>query len=130
MNPVKTKRVKKVHLIGISGKGMSALAIMMKEKGFHASGSDAGAYDPVKSLLKKEGIKFFTSYSAKNIPKDADRIVIGKHAGLTLEENEEVRAAFKSGIRVASLPEALGQLSKGKENTVIAGSFGKSTVTA
>ena len=122
--------MKKVHLIGICGKGMSALAFMLKQKGYKISGSDEGFYDPVASLLKKNKINFTPNYSPSNIPKNADLIVIGKHAGLTPEENKEVAAAFKSGIKIQSLPEVLGDLSKNTENTVVAGSFGKSTVTA
>lgn len=121
---------KRAHLIGIAGKGMSGLAIMLKQKGYEISGSDEAFYDPVASLLKKNGIKFKEKHSPENIPKDAALIIIGKHAGLTPEENSEVEAAFKSGIKVQSLPEALGDLTKNTENTIVAGSFGKSTVTA
>jgi len=124
------KKNKKAHLIGICGKGMSALAFMLKQKGFIISGSDEGFYNPIADLLKKNGIKFTPNYSPFNIPKDADLIIIGKHARLTPEENEEVRAAFKSGIRIQSLPEVLGELAEKTENTVVAGSFGKSTMTS
>ncbi len=123
-------KVKKAHLIGICGKGMSALALMLKQKGWQVTGSDEGFYDPVASLLKKNGIKFTPYHSTQNIPKDADLIVIGKHAKLVSEENEEVRTAFQSGIKIQSLPEALSDLAKKTENTIVAGSFGKSTVTA
>ena len=124
------KKNKKVHLIGICGKGMSALAFMLKQKGYKVTGSDEGFYNPIAGLLKKNNIKFTPKYSAKNITPDLDLIVIGKHAGLISEENEEVRAAFKSGIKIQSLPETLGKLARQTENTIVAGSFGKSTVTA
>jgi UDP-N-acetylmuramate: L-alanyl-gamma-D-glutamyl-meso-diaminopimelate ligase len=121
---------KKAHLIGICGAGMSALAILLKESGYVVTGSDNGFYEPISGYLKKNKISFAPKYSAKNIPKNADLIVIGKHAELTPEENEEVRQAFKSGIRVQSLPEAIALLSKDKNNLIVAGSFGKSTCTA
>lgn len=123
-------KAKKAHLIGICGKGMSALAIILKEKGYKITGSDAGFYDPVASYLKKNGIKILTPHKSENIPKDADLIIIGKHAKLIPEENEEVCEAFSSKIKIQSLPEALGMISKDKHNVVIAGSFGKSTLTA
>ncbi len=122
--------MKKAHLIGICGKGMSALALLLKQKGYQITGSDEGFYDPVASLLKKNGIKFTPFYSPSNIPLRADLIVIGKHAKLILEENEEVKTAFESGIKIQSLPETLGTLAEKTENTVVAGSFGKSTITA
>lgn len=121
---------RKIHLIGICGKGMSGLALLLKDKNCQVTGSDNGFYEPVAGLLKKNGIKFAPSYAAKNIPKNVDTIIIGKHASLNKEENEEVKAAFESGIKIQSLPEALADISTNKENTVVAGSYGKSTVTA
>lgn len=121
---------KKAHLIGICGKGMSALALILKQKGYKITGSDENFYDPIASLLKKNGIKFAPSYSPFNIPKNADFVVIGGHTKLTPRENKEVKAAFNSGIRIQSLPETLGELANETENTIVAGSFGKSTVTS
>jgi len=125
-----SEKIKKVHLIGICGKGMSGLALLLRQKGYEITGSDEGFYDPIASLLKKNGIKFTPFYSPLNIPKEADFIVIGKHAKLIPEENKEVQTAFESGIKIQSLPETLGKLAKKTENTVVAGSFGKSTMTS
>ncbi len=124
------KKIRKAHFIGIAGKGMSALALLLKQKGWRITGSDEGSYQPISGLLKRNRINFKKKYAAKNLPGNADVIVIGKHAKLVPEENQEVRAAFVSGIPVKSLPEMLGELSAGMENTVVAGSFGKSTVSA
>ena len=121
---------RKVHLIGICGKGMSGLAIMLKQKGYIVSGSDEGFYEPVAGLLKKNKIKIATPHRIENIPADADFIIIGKHAKLVPETNAEVKQAFASGVPIKSLPEAIGDLLGGKENTVVVGSFGKSTMTA
>lgn len=121
---------RKVHLIGICGKGMSGLAIMLKQKGYIVSGSDEGFYEPVAGMLKKNKIEIKTPHKAENIPQDADFIIIGKHAKLVPETNIEVKSAFASGITIKSLPEAIGDLLGGKENTVVVGSFGKSTMTA
>ncbi len=123
---------KKVHLIGIAGRGMSALALMLKQKGFIVSGSNSSSsHNPFVNFLKKNGIKNLAfGYSPSNISKDTSFIVISKHATLIPEENEEVAHAFKSGIKIQSLPEALGELAKKTENTIIAGSFGKSTTTS
>jgi len=127
-NEVKKKY--KVHLIGICGKGMSALALILKQKDFEVTGSDEGFYDPVASLLTKHNIKIFTPHKAENIPLDADLIVIGRHAKLVPESNEEVKHAFMSGIKIQSMPEALGDMAHNTENTVVVGSFGKSSTTA
>lgn len=124
------KKAKKAHFIGICGKGMSGLAMIYKEMGYKVTGSDEGFYDPVKSLLQKARIKFTEGHNADNIKDDVDEIIIGKHAKLSKEENKEVAHAFMSGKKILSMPESLGLISKGKENIVVAGSFGKSTTTA
>ncbi|MCE9585027.1 hypothetical protein K8Q94_00140 [Candidatus Nomurabacteria bacterium] len=122
--------MKKAHFIGICGKGMSALAFIYKKAGYRVTGSDEGFYDPIYSMLKKAKIKFYSGHKKGNIPKDADEIIIGKHAKLTKEENEEVAHAFMTHKNIMSLPEALGRISIKKENTVVVGSFGKSTITS
>lgn len=121
---------KKAHCIGISGKGMSGVAILLQESGWVVSGSDEGHYPPVSDYLQDSGIPFVSSYKKENIPEDADLIVIGKNAKLVPESNEEVAAAFASGKRVASFPEMLSELTATTDNIVVAGSYGKSTCTA
>ncbi len=117
----------KAHFIGICGAGMSAVAKLLKDSGWSITGSDEGFYPPVSTYLQENKIPCVSHYAASNIPKDADVIVIGKHAKLVPEENEEVKAAFDSGIAVKSFPEILQKLTLNKHNYVVAGSFGKST---
>lgn len=119
-----------VHFIGICGKGMGALAVLLKEQGNVVTGSDEGFYEPMFSYLKNNGIEFKTPYSKDNIPTNTDIFIIGKHAKLTIEENEEVKEAFESSKPITTFPQMLGELSSGRVNTIIAGSYGKSTCTA
>ncbi len=122
--------IKKAHLIGICGAGMSATAKLLRDFGWHVSGSDDGFYPPVSTYLKKCRIHIFEGYREQNIPDNADLIIIGKHAGLTSEKNAEVRRAFESGIPIKSFPEVLGELSQTYKKIIVAGSYGKSTCAA
>ena len=88
---------RKAHFIGLGGIGMSAVAKLLKDSGVFVSGSDEEIYPPASDFIEKEGFEYYTPYKAKNIPKDADLIVIGKNAKLTAETNEEVATAFSSG---------------------------------
>ncbi|MDP4001484.1 MAG: Mur ligase family protein [bacterium] len=121
---------KKIHFIGLCGAGMSAVAMLLKKLDWNVTGSDDNFYPPVSTLIEKSGIKFFKGYRKENIPVDTDVIVIGKHAGLTPKNNQEVKAAFRSKIPIMSFPELLGLIVKGKDNIVVAGSYGKSTCSA
>lgn len=121
---------KRAHFIGIAGMGMSATAILLKEQNWAVSGSDADVYPPASTQLERHHIPYKTSYSPSNVPKDMDLIVIGKNARLARENNAEVRAAYESGIRIASFPEVLREILEDREPIVVAGSYGKSTITA
>ena len=122
--------VKKVHFIGIAGKGMSATALLLRQMGCEISGSDDGFYPPVSDYLVRARIPFSKGYKKEHIPPDADIIVIGKNAKLVPHENDEVRAAFESGKPVRSFPDILEELIEGFDTIVVAGSYGKSTCTA
>jgi UDP-N-acetylmuramate: L-alanyl-gamma-D-glutamyl-meso-diaminopimelate ligase len=120
----------KAHFIGIAGKGMSAVALLLRQMGVRISGSDEGFYPPVSDYLKNEKIAFASGYRKENLPDDADVIVIGKNAKLVPESNDEVRAAVESGKPVRSFADLLQEMTSGAETIVAAGSYGKSTCTA
>lgn len=120
----------KAHFIGIAGKGMSAVALLLRQMGVRITGSDEGFYPPVSDYLKNEEIPFASGYRKENIPDDAEIVVIGKNAKLVPESNEEVRAALASGKRVASFADLLREMTASSDNIVVAGSYGKSTCTA
>ncbi len=109
---------------------MSATAKLLRDAGVAISGSDEAVYPPISTMLEAEGIAYKTPYAATNIPADVDLIVIGKNAKLIPETNAEVAAALESKKLVLSFPEVLAEVSKDKENIVVAGSYGKSTSTA
>jgi UDP-N-acetylmuramate: L-alanyl-gamma-D-glutamyl-meso-diaminopimelate ligase len=120
----------KYHFIGICGAGMSAVAKLLIESGHAVTGSDEGFYPPISDYLKLHKIPCHTPYKKENIPTDVDIVVIGKHAALTKEDNEEVREVFDRGYTIRSFPEVLASIMKDKERIVVAGSYGKSTCTS
>ena len=126
--PAPTK--KKAYFIGIAGAGMSATARLLQTLGWTVSGSDEGAYPPVTTYLEQCRIPYFTTYNMRNVPDAVDLVVVGKHAGLTREENEEVALVHDRGLAVRSFPEVLRDVTKNTRNIVCAGSHGKSTCTS
>lgn len=118
---------KQAHFIGIGGVGMSATAKLLQDSGVIVSGSDEAVYPPVSHLLRDAGLSCATPYKPSNIPQSADVFVIGRNARLVPDTNEEVRAAFETGLPVLSFAEVLGLLSKTKQTLVAAGAYGKTT---
>ena len=121
----------KAHFIGVCGAGMSAVAHLVQKAGYDVSGSDEGFYPPVSDYVAKIGIVTSEGYRPENIPNSVSRIIIGKNAKLVPETNAEVSAAFahfKGEIR--SFPEVVSEMAANTYNIVVAGSYGKSTVTS
>lgn len=127
MSGVAGKKKKKAYFIGIAGAGMSATAQLLKTLGWEVSGSDEGAYPPITTYLEQHNIPYAKTHSKDNVPKDADLVVVGKHAGLTKEENEEVAFVHDNNFTIQSFPEVLHDLTKNTRNIICAGSHGKST---
>ena len=121
--------MKRVHFIGITGVGMSATAILMKEAGYDVTGSDTEAYGPTKAILEHAGIPVRIGYDSAQLP-EADEYVIGRNAKLRPGENPEVDAAVASGKPIRSFPEVIGALTEERDVCVVAGSYGKSTTTS
>jgi len=121
-----------VHVIGVAAVGMSATTILLRDSGVAVTGSDEAIYPPISQVLAREEFVCRAPYAAQNIPDDADLIVIGKNARLIPNENVEAaeaftRAARPGGPKILSFAEVLALLSRGHENIVVAGSFGKTT---
>ena len=127
-----------IHLSGIGGTAMSALAGLLQEEGYRVTGSDTEIYPPVSTLLAELGIPVFKGYQASNLigtPGDRDLlkwppdlVVIGNALS---RGNEEVETVLDRKLAYASMPEALRELFlRGRETIVVAGTHGKTTVTS
>ena len=121
--------MKKAHIIGVAGVAMSATAKLLQDAGWEVSGSDESFYPPASDYVAKLGITFHHGYSPENIPQDVTRIIIGRNAKLTPEDNAEVAHAYECGAEVLSFPEVIAELMREQHRVVVAGSYGKSTVT-
>ena len=117
-------------MIGICGAGMSAVARLLLQQGYRVTGSDEGFYPPISDYVATLDVVTCTGYSPENIPDHVDLIVIGKNAKLT-QDNPEVAYAFEHHRDVIkSFPEVLGDMNQDTHNIVVAGSYGKSTLTS
>ena len=120
----------RIHFTGIAGAGMSAAALMMRDAGHEVSGSDAEAFPPMSTYVEGLGFPFHRSFDAANLPIGLDLLVLGASAKLGGDDNPEVAEARRRGVRLTTFPELVGEATLGRANTVVAGSFGKSTCSA
>ena len=120
----------RIHFTGIAGAGMSAAALMMRDAGHEVSGSDEDVFPPMSTYVEGLGFPFSRRFDAGNLPDGLDLLVLGASAKLGGDANPEVVEARRLGVRVTTFPELVGETTEGRRNTVVAGSFGKSTCTA
>src|SRR3989344_185974 len=117
--------MRKIHFIGISGVGMSALAQMLFREGFRITGSDNARF-PTLDAVEKLGIPVVIRYSEKNIPENAELVI---HTDAAHSDNVERAEAVRRGIPQKSYFVMLGEVSAGKRTVAVAGTHGKTTTT-
>ncbi|MBA4419914.1 MAG: UDP-N-acetylmuramate--L-alanine ligase [Anaerolinea sp.] len=115
---------KHIHLIGIGGTGLSAIARLLHESGYAVSGSDQ-TMSPLADALVKDGIRVIIGHRAENIA-GADMIV---RSSAISDENPEVVAANTNHIPVLKRSDFLGQLMEKHTSIAVAGTHGKTTTT-
>jgi UDP-N-acetylmuramate: L-alanyl-gamma-D-glutamyl-meso-diaminopimelate ligase len=120
----------KVYFLGIAGAGMSALASVLISEGVEVIGSDDAVFPPVSDYLDRLGIAWRSGFDAAAVPDDLDAAVIGSSAKLDLPDNPELAEIVRRGVPRFGFADYLGRQTEGRDNVVIAGSFGKSTLTA
>lgn len=120
----------RIHFTGLAGAGMAASALMMREAGHEVTGSDEDVFPPMSTYVEGLGFPVAWRFDSANLPPDLDVLVLGASAKLGGEGNPEVKEARRRGVQVTSFPELVGESTLARRNTVVAGSFGKSTCTA
>jgi UDP-N-acetylmuramate--alanine ligase len=117
--------LKRVHLIGIGGSGISAIARILIERGFQVSGSDRAA-SPLADALKESGVTLFTQHNASNV-HGSDLVV---RSSAIPDDHPEVIEARRLAIPVLKRSEFMDFLLQGYRCIAIAGTHGKTTTTA
>ena len=105
-DPPVLKPPAKIHLMGIGGTGMAALAGMFRERGYQVTGFDLVVYPPMSDFLRQIGIKPMSGYKAENLAHKPDLVVVGN---VIKRSNPEAMALEESAITMASMPSTLYQ---------------------
>lgn len=117
-----------LHILGLSGTFMSALAILAREAGFKVTGADAHCYPPVSDLLRDKGIQWIEGYEDTTEALKADCVIVGNaiKRGMPVLE-----AVMNAGKPYMSGPEWLSQHLLPKYKVIaVSGTHGKTTTTS
>lgn len=120
-----------VHLVGIGGVGMSALAQALLDAGCTVTGADralggSGARPGVLAALARAGVRLFPD-DGSGIGPDTARVIVSTAVE---ETNRDLQCAWARGIPVVHRAAALAELLAPRRLVAVAGTCGKSTVTA
>jgi UDP-N-acetylmuramate--alanine ligase len=115
----------RIHIVGIGGIGLSAIARVLLARGVHVSGSDLTA-SPITDELARLGAQIFIGHRAENVG-DAEMVLVTSAAP---EDNPEIIEARRRHVRIVKRAEFFRDLTYGKQTIAIAGTHGKTTTTA
>ena len=115
-----------IHLIGIGGVSMSAIAVTLHRWGYKVTGSDASRSELTDKLIQ-DGIKVTIGHDLTN-PKNADLIIF---SAAIKDTDPEMVLAKQFGIPIVTRGEFVGYLTRRyKESICVSGTHGKTTTTS
>ncbi len=117
---------KRVHMVGIGGVSMCALAMVLQGMGITVTGSDMNPSKATDTLVAK-GIPVAIGHRAENL-QGADCVV---RTAAAHDDNPEIAAALAAGIPVFERAQSWGYIMSAYENAVcFSGTHGKTTTTS
>ncbi|MEM7036993.1 MAG: UDP-N-acetylmuramate--L-alanine ligase [Bacteroidota bacterium] len=117
-------QVHKVHMVGIGGIGMSALARFLHLRGKTVTGYDRTS-TPLTSALQAEGINVYFEANPAKV-KGADLMIYTPAVPASFPEFQTAEAL---GVPMMKRAEVLGMISRAYKTVAIAGTHGKTSTT-
>lgn len=114
-----------IHLIGIGGAGMSALARLAVAAGYRVSGTDRDDSATLEAL-RALGVAAHAGHSADALPADAETVVVSTAIGA---EIPDLVAARERCLPLLHRSQFLAELMSLRRGLAVAGAHGKSTTS-
>ncbi len=122
------ENINHIHIMGICGTAMAALAGMLRQSGYRISGSDLKVYPPMSDFLAQLEIPVCSGYGPENLAPRPDLVIVGN---VITRSNPEAVALVEAGIPYLSLPQALAHFYiRNRTSMVVAGTHGKTTTSS
>jgi UDP-N-acetylmuramate--alanine ligase len=123
--PLDLSTPRRIHVVGVGGSGMSAIASVLVAMGHRVSGSDASA-SPVLDRLREAGLDVHAGHDPASVAT-AEVVVVSTAIP---SDDPEVLAARAAGIPVLRRADALAAISGQRRTVAVSGTHGKTTTTA
>ena len=118
-----------IHIMGIGGAGMSAIARVLRARGATVTGCD-GKASPVLDALNAEGISAYVGHDPAHLAGGDVPVQALAPSSAIGKDNAELAAARAQGIPIWHRGDLLGALMQDKVGIAVAGTHGKSTTTS
>lgn len=118
-------KIKRIHMVGIGGAGMSGIAEVLINLGYEVSGSDL-VKGPVAMRLETLGATVHAGHERAHVG-DAQVLV---RSSAVRDDNPELEEARMRGIPIIPRAEMLAELMRLKIGVAVAGTHGKTTTTS
>ena len=115
----------RVHLIGVGGVHMSAIARILRAWGHTVSGSDQKE-SATTEHMRELGVRVAIGHAAENI---GDAQLVVATSASTFWDNPEIAEADRRGIPVIKRAEMVARLMEGRYSIAVAGTHGKTTTS-
>jgi UDP-N-acetylmuramate--alanine ligase len=125
-DPVDLSSPRGVHVVGVGGAGMSAIATVLAAMGHRVSGSDLKASAGLEQLAAR-GVEVFVGHDAAHLHAQVDYVAVSTAVP---EHNVEVRTAVERGLRVLRRAEILAAIAATRSTIAVAGTHGKTTTSS
>lgn len=116
--------VTKYHFVGIKGSGMSALAQVLDDMGYHVQGSDVETTYFTQQPLEEKGIRILP-FHRQNI--EDDMCVIAGNA--FRDDHIEIEECIKRNVSLYRYHNFLGEFIQGFTSVAVTGAHGKTSTT-
>jgi UDP-N-acetylmuramate--alanine ligase len=115
-----------VHVVGIGGAGMSAIAEVLVAMGHRVTGSDLKESTGL-ARLRALGVPIAIGHDAANLAEGTDFVAISTAIP---DRNPEVRAAREVGVPVVRRAALLAAIASTRRTIAVAGTHGKTTTSS
>ncbi|HYA44791.1 MAG TPA: UDP-N-acetylmuramate--L-alanine ligase [Acidimicrobiales bacterium] len=115
----------RIHIVGVGGASMNAIATVLVAMGHEVSGSDSQD-SPVLARLRGLGVRVYLGHEPANVG-DADLVA---YSSAIDSANAELAEARRRGIRLLRRAEILAALCATRRTLAVGGTSGKTTTTA
>ena len=116
---------RRVHVVGVGGAGMSAIATVLAAMGHQVTGSDL-KWSPAMERLRAAGARLWVGHDPAHVG-DAEVVTV---SSAVTEANPEVVQARRGGLPVLSRAQMLAAVCAQRLCIAVSGTHGKTTTTS